>query len=328
MSSRIRFMWRRINPIKLNYKSRCSALIPILTPKTIRATVPYTLGFSLLTLIGLEKKLNAEDELIMTIKHCILFIQRNEFDKAEQLLHVALRQAQQINHQLGVTYVYDVMANLALEREQYSKAKQLFVAVSQRLLADGTAEDDPRLIHISAKLARISHMQHEYTTAQLGYDWCLEKLSAVIDRDPNENFKQLQAMIEDWYGRLFIDCDKSELGLKYLKSSYEKMKNIKDIGQDHLVIQLNDIGTVCDKIGAVDESIKYFKEAIDMGKTIEDMPDLGAMYVNLGRAYMKKNLLDFARKTCGYGWKLGVMAKNNDIKSEAELCLKEIKNMV
>lgn len=308
--------------IKVYYRVPPRPLFKV--PQSI--SIPCSLGFSLLTLIGLEKKLTAEDELILTIKHCVLFIQRGDYDKAEQLLHVALKQAQQIQHQLGITYIYDVMANLALEREQYDKAKQLFIAVSQRIMADGATEDDLRVIHMSIKLARISHMKKDYTTAQLGYDWCLEKLKSEFSKDPSEENKMLLAMAEDWYGRLFLECNKYELGYNYMQSAYNRMITIKDVDKEHLVIQLNDLGTVCDKIGKVDESIDYFTKAIDLGKQIPDKSDLGVFYVNLGRAYIKKNMLDIARKNCGYGWKLGVMMKNKNVKHEAEACIEEIKN--
>ncbi|CAH2235014.1 jg1285 [Pararge aegeria aegeria] len=324
MTSRYRFFWRRLMHMKFNSKQVYEATLH----KTHRNIyLPCTLGFSLLTLMGFEKKLNAQDELILTIKHCILFVQRGEFDKAEQLLHVALKQAQQIHHQEGITYIYDVMANLALEREQYDKAKQLFVAVTQRIMADGATEDDLRVVHISVKLARISHMKREYTTAQLGYDWCIEKLNNALKYDPSEANTKLLAMAEDWYGRLFLDSDKCEIGLSYMKQAYERMKNLVDIEQEHLVIQLNDLGTVCDRLGNVDESIEYYSKAIDIGKNFPDMHDLGAMYVNLGRAYIKKNMLDIARKSCGQGWKLGIKTKNNDVKHEAELCMQEIRAM-
>lgn len=289
--------------------------------------IPHILGFSIFTWLGFEKNMSAEDELIETIKHCVLFIQRTEYDKAEQLLHVALRQAQQIQHQLGITYIYDVMANLALQREQLDKAKQLFVAVTQRIMADGANEDDLRVIQISTKLARISHLKKDYTTAQLGFDWCIDKLNNIMQADPSEEHLKLLALTEDWYGRLFIDCDQKENGLKLMISSLHKMQRVSDVETEHIVIQLNDIGTIFDTIGSYDESINYFKKAIELGKSI-DMNELGVMYVNLGRVYIKKKMLDDARKNCGFGWKLGAKEQNEDIKKEAELCIKQIKSIV
>lgn len=292
-----------------------------------RVPKPYLLGFSLFTWLGFDKRMTAEDELVHTIKHCILFIQKNELDKAEQLLHVALRQAQQIRHQLGITYIYDVMANLALQREHLDKAKNLFIAVTQRIMTDGASEDDPRVVHLSVKLARVSHLQKDYTTAQIGYDWCLDKLEKLLEMDPSDNNKQLLAMAEDWYGRLFLDVDRCEDGLRLMKSSLDRMREVPDTEKEDLVVQLNDIGTVCDRIGQTDESIKYFKEAIELANSLE-MEDLGTMYVNLGRAYMKQKLLDAARKSCGHAWKLGVMTKNKEVKQEAEMCIKQINNLI
>ncbi|CAH0401243.1 unnamed protein product [Chilo suppressalis] len=325
MSNKYRQIWARIRC----YKNRSSILaVPSLRRIPLRGpVVSSTIGFTLFTWLGFEKNtLSAEDELVYTIKHCVLFIQRDEHDKAEQLLHVALRQAQQIQHQLGITYIYDVMANLALEREQLDKAKQLFVTVAQRILADGATEDDPRMVHISSKLARISHLKKEYTTAQIGYDWCIAKLQQLIETTTDDvSTKKLLAMTQDWYGRLFIDCNQGEQGLSLMLSALELMKEVPDVEKEHIVIQLNDIGTVCDKLGKSDDSITYLQEAIALGKELK-MDELGTMYVNLGRAYLKKNMIAEATKSCGYGWKLGTMSKNNIIKQEAESCIKEIKN--
>ncbi|KAI5643043.1 hypothetical protein NE865_05084 [Phthorimaea operculella] len=218
------------------------------------------------------------------------------------------------------------MANLALEREQLDKAKKLFIAVSQRIMADGATEDDSRVIHISAKLARISHLQKEYPTAQIGYEWCLQKLNSVLKREPSDGIRKLIAMTEDWYGRLFLDNNQLEHALKFMTTSLDHMREIPDIEQEHIVIQLNDIATVCESLGKTEESVACLKEAIEIGKEL-DLEDLGAIYINLGRIYMKRNMLDEARKNCGYGWKLGHTKKNDNIKKEGEQCIKEIKNM-
>lgn len=83
-----------------------------------------------------------EDKLINNIKRSILCIQRGEHQKAEQMLHLALRMAQDLQNKDGITFVFDVMANLAMERGEYKKAEKLFVTVMQRLMADGYGQDD------------------------------------------------------------------------------------------------------------------------------------------------------------------------------------------
>lgn len=75
------------------------------------------------------------------------------------MLHVALRQAQALQHYEGITYVYDVMANLAFEVGDYKKAEVLFVSVMQRLISSGTPKDDIKIVHISLKMAKLfQHM--------------------------------------------------------------------------------------------------------------------------------------------------------------------------
>lgn len=86
-----------------------------------------------------------EDKLITTIKRSVLCIQRQEFDKAEQMLHLALRMAQDLHSKEGVTYIYDVMANLAMEREQFKKAEKLFTEVMKRLFSEGYGENSSQV---------------------------------------------------------------------------------------------------------------------------------------------------------------------------------------
>nr|CAD7602673.1 unnamed protein product [Timema genevievae] len=96
-----------------------------------------------------------ESELIITIKRSILLIQKEEFKKAEQMLHLALKLAQQQQNDQAVTYIHDLMANLAYDTEDLSKAETLFVNVLQRLIASGAQQDDNRVLHISYKMADI-----------------------------------------------------------------------------------------------------------------------------------------------------------------------------
>jgi hypothetical protein len=71
------------------------------------------------------------------------------------MLHLALRLAQERMSAEGITYTYDLMANLAMERGEFAKAEKLFVMVMQRLMSSGVPETDNRIIHMSIKLANI-----------------------------------------------------------------------------------------------------------------------------------------------------------------------------
>lgn len=71
------------------------------------------------------------------------------------MLHLALHMAQTIEHFKAITYIFDLMANLAFEMGEYEKAEKLFVTVMQRLISTGTLENDLKIVHMSLKLAKI-----------------------------------------------------------------------------------------------------------------------------------------------------------------------------
>lgn len=63
-----------------------------------------------------------------------MLFQNGKPEIAEQLLHLALKSAQETDNEDAVTYIYDLMANLAFENEEYKKAETLFVDVLKRYL--------------------------------------------------------------------------------------------------------------------------------------------------------------------------------------------------
>ena len=63
-----------------------------------------------------EKTKKGKKELIGIIKQGILARNKGDFEHAERMLHIALRMAQDLRNYDAVTYVYDLMANVAFER--------------------------------------------------------------------------------------------------------------------------------------------------------------------------------------------------------------------
>lgn len=113
------------------------------TPKIENLTKNIAIALSILTWLGFrEEDENKESELIMTLKRSILCTQREQYDKAEQMLHLALRLAQQQQNKQGVLYCYDLMANLAFDTFELDKAEKLFVSVLQMLLSEGMQDDN------------------------------------------------------------------------------------------------------------------------------------------------------------------------------------------
>ena len=62
-----------------------------------------------------------------------LFIsQEGEFDKAEKIFHIALRMAQDVNHQDAILYIHDLLANLAFETVSHIKWDINFIFLIQK----------------------------------------------------------------------------------------------------------------------------------------------------------------------------------------------------
>lgn len=107
------------------------------------------IALSVLTWLGFTKEdEEKESELIMTLKRAVLCTQREQYEKAEQMLHLALRIAQQQQNQQGVLYCYDLMANLAFDTYELAKAEKLFVSVLQMLLSQGMPDDNLKVCQV------------------------------------------------------------------------------------------------------------------------------------------------------------------------------------
>lgn len=166
-----------------------------------------------------EKEETPEDKLVNTIKRSILCIQREQYDKAEQMLHLALRMAQDLQSKDGITYVYDVMANLAMEREQFKKAEKIFTDVMKRLFADGHNEESPKvsfrhmilvhpvfcnaflqILHISSKIAHMAQLQGDLEKSFQGFTWTLQQLAKLLEKIPEDkDIQELYGLTKNWY---------------------------------------------------------------------------------------------------------------------------------
>lgn len=140
-----------------------------------------------------------EDMLIMTLKRAVYFMQQEKFELAEQMLHLALRMAQDMQDANGITYCFDIMANLAFETKQYEKSERLFVVVMQRLMAKGSKENDIEILHLSAKIARIASKQGNVKKAEQGFSWVIDGILKRHKNEPSNNdLYELLGLVRDW----------------------------------------------------------------------------------------------------------------------------------
>uniref|UniRef100_A0A1A9WWC8 MalT-like TPR region domain-containing protein n=1 Tax=Glossina brevipalpis TaxID=37001 RepID=A0A1A9WWC8_9MUSC len=284
---------------------------------------------SILSWLGLtsEDEETPEDKLINTIKRSILCIQREQYDKAEQMLHLALRMAQDLQSKDGVMYVYDVMANLAMERDQFKKAEKLFAEVIKRLLAAGYTEDSLKILHISSKLANMAQLQGHFDKAKLGFNWVLEKVEEWLRRVPDDvDAQELWGLTKNWFGEMLMKQGKYKEAKKNFEDALDCRIKIHGAFNDECVSILNSLSVACINMEKINEAKEFLLRALDLVKKIKDTTQEGILLANLGMIYLREGLQAQAKDSCLRALKMGTKEKDDDLVQQAEHCLNEVKN--
>ncbi|XP_015188120.1 PREDICTED: tetratricopeptide repeat protein 19 homolog, mitochondrial isoform X2 [Polistes dominula] len=245
------------------------------------------------------------------------------------MLHVGLREAQVLQDENAITYIYDLLANVAFETGQFRKAEDLFLLVIKRLFAQGISMEDVKVLHISLKLANIYEHTGDKEKAESGYQYCVENIPILLDKDPeNKDILILLAMTYDWYAKMLESLGRYADAYKYLEQSYDICVKVHGKFHEQTVYLLNTLGVVSYLMQDYDKSIEYLTTAIEIGRALPDMVSLGLIHVNLGDAYLKKGLYAEAKKACTNGRIIAKSKEDNECLAEANICLENIKKVM
>lgn len=249
---------------------------------------------------------------------------REEYQKAEQQFHIALNMAQTVKHQLAETYIFDLMGNLAYESNQLEKAEKIFVNVMQRLMQfEKAAEDDPRLLHISTKIAHISYLKNDFEKALLGFGYVLEKIEKR-DYMKDENLLELWGLAKNFLGQVLIstrDFEKARLALLDAQKTFIRFK--EEVSEDGMIL-LNNLSVCHAELKEFDKAEKYLQQAIEIAKELK-LEDVSPYQINLGMLYFKQKLIEKAQASCKAAWLLAIKYDNKEAIGGAERCLDQVK---
>lgn len=283
-----------------------------------------------------EEEEEKEDPLISIMKLGILNMQREEYDKAESILHLALKLAQERADLQAQRYIYDLLANNAYQKGDFPKAEDLFIHVMKELLSSGMDINDNAIIEISLKLASIYSKQNQKQKAEEGFRFCTtvqEKKLAAINLDNVESLTEqekdtvlLWAMSADWYAKHLLDTGKYSVAQTYFEKALDISEKINGPTHPQTLVLLNDLGSVASLRKDYEKALEYFEKAISLG-TKTDTPDLPAFYCNRGATYLKKKDYNKANTSCSKALKLAKKFKNKEAENDASECLKELQNI-
>ncbi|XP_065218089.1 tetratricopeptide repeat protein 19 homolog, mitochondrial-like [Planococcus citri] len=282
----------------------------------------------LLKFLGLAEE-EEESELMQILKRGELSYRRQEFDKSERIFHVALRLAQELQNENAITFIYDRLANVAFESNQFEKARKLFVDVLNRLFQKGMKEDDLTVIHISFKLAKIFEHSKDYFGAHSGYDFCFQKLEPKLN-DQNEEYEDALALYKvllNGYAYFNYNVGQLNKALELFKKAYDVNRQIYGEKHEDNVLMLNNLGTIYKHKGDMNTAISYFHEAEKLGKLLPEMENFSFIYLNLGYCYMETHVLNEALKYCQLAQRNAVHHDYQEGIKESEDCIAKVKHL-
>lgn len=255
----------------------------------------------------------------------VLCVQRDEYVKAEQMFHIALRMAQTVQNQLAETYIFDLMGNLAYESNELEKAEKLFVSVIQRLMQfEKAAEDDIRLLHISTKIAHIAYLRNDFEKAMLGFQYVLEKIEKT-DYTNDDNLFELWGLVKNFLGQAYISMKEHEKAKAALLDAMKIFERFTaEVSEDGMIL-LNNLSVCHAELKEFGKAEKYLQRAIEIAKELK-LEDISPYQINLGMLYFKQQLIDKAHVACKAAWQVAKKFENKDAQAGAERCLDEVKN--
>ena len=277
-----------------------------------------------------------EDPLVLEIKKGIYEMNRGENEKAEVILHAALKMAKDLANEKAQDYIYVILGDNALELRDFEKAEKLYKEVIRRLLSNGRAkEDDESIVELSLQLASIYAEAREFEKAEEGFSFCKRhqvKRVSKIDIDNREalteetvNSLALYGMILDWYSKFQILTKQHNKALETLKEAYKYCVAVKGEKDEHSATILSDMAVAAELCGRIEDAIEYLKKAIEIAIDTESI-NLSTFYYNLGMCYLRLRDPPSAGYCCRAALKYSVNP-DDPVHVRAKKCIRRAQEM-
>lgn len=263
-----------------------------------------TLGFSLtslLTSLGLLKE-EEKSELMTTMKRGEYLYRQMRYDDAERMFHVALMLAQQFQHTPSVIFIYDRLANIALDSGYYEKCIKLFKVVCHHLISNDTPLNHPSIIEISLKIGQAYEGLKDTKEAGLTYEFCINNLQPLLVNAIEENDASL---INLWiktthtYSNYLRDLGNVPKAIKYLNLACETaFRNNSSDADEENVMLLYDLANLYLRVGDFENAKKHADKGVLIAKRFPTLPYIANFYLTFAAIALQKNLLTEALNDC------------------------------
>jgi len=269
-----------------------------------------------------------EDDLTLAVKRGILAIQEGDLARADRLLHIALKMAQDSGREEAITHIFCLMGNLAMERNFPGQAERLLKTVVQRLIAAGEPSDSNSVVEISLKLAQIYASIGSLQQAEQGFQFCvatqLHKLGkGVVDEDT----LGLAGMVLDQRAQFLLQQDRlaeAEMAWREAVKIAEQLHG--EEGEQVLVVK-NSLAALLSMRGQHKAALDLLEKVVAAGKR-QETAHLSAFLVNLGLVQLRQGLAAEGRKNCREASRLASEVGDIETGEEADVCLTQVEEVL
>nr|CAG4649356.1 EOG090X06TI [Scapholeberis mucronata]SVE93638.1 EOG090X06TI [Scapholeberis mucronata] len=311
-----------------------------------RSNLSISKCFSLAGIIGImgtksedKETKPGEEKIVEMIKMSKLCHSRAEFKKSEQLLHLALRMAYEIQHHDAQRYIIDDMANNAYETGDLKKAEKLFIDTMKHLIASGVPQDDNSVIHISGKLANLYAMFDDVDKANEGFLFCIQNLETKLEKGVNDfDTQALYTLILSWFGQFLHNKGDFVQSLNMFEKSLEVSVKINGEHHPHSLLQLNNMAATFTLMNRLQDALRCLNKALTLAQEhqMDDgVGDLPYYYINVANIYLTQvekasadsgELLRLAASSCRNALKWAKLVDDREALKQAKKCWKKIEN--
>ena len=268
-----------------------------------------------------------EDDLTLAVKRGILAIQEGDLARADRLLHIALKMAQDSGREEAITHIFCLLGNLALERNFPGQAERLLKTVVQRLIAAGEPSDSNSVVEISLKLAQVYASIGSLEQAEQGFQFCVATQQRKLGKGVvDEDTLGLAGMVLDQRAQFLLQQDRlSEAEMAWREAVKVAEQLHGEEGEQTLVVK-NSLATLLSMRGQHKAALDMLERVVAAGKR-QQTAHLSAFLVNLGLVQLKQGLAAEGRKNCREASRLASEVGDVETGEEADVCLTQVYNL-
>lgn len=293
-----------------------------------------------------EQKMKKMKPVELVIAKGVLAMCDQDYNKASDLFHKALRLAQDEDDEERETLVLNLLASNFFESGDLVSAEKLFIDLMKRMIAHDVEPTDLAILELSLKLASI------YSKDQATHDKALKGFKFVINSLLN-NLQDLLNNIEDfeiyelseerktglallgwsydWFAKHLIAVNDFNGATDLLRKALEISTKVLGPFHDQTLILLNDVGTTLAMNNSPEEGMTFIKKAVK-GAIESQSKELASFYVNLGLVNLKLKNLNAAKRYCEYSIELSYKHREHHNSQEvimlSKSCLNEVERLL